>query len=61
MFIAVKSRIRHYGYSVQNTGKPLSWILGPNQQFGWYKYKRDAQQAADHHNISYVLRGDYNA
>lgn len=50
MFIVVKSRIRHYGYSIKNTGKSLSWIIGPDQTFGWYKYKRDAQRAADGHN-----------
>ena len=39
-------------YAIRNIGSPLSWIVGPNQTFGSYRYKRDAQKRADELNAS---------
>lgn len=53
-FIAVKSKIRHYGYSMKDKSGTVSWIVGPDHQAGWYKRKRDAQHAADVHNKAVI-------
>jgi hypothetical protein len=49
-FVVVKTHSRAYGYSLKNTGKPLSWITGPGQTFAWYKYKKDAISRANEFN-----------
>ena len=45
-FIAVKSTFRHYGYSVQDTKQNTEWFLGSRCTARWYKYKYDAEKAA---------------
>jgi hypothetical protein len=49
--IVAKSITRGYGYALQWVGanKP-SYIIGPNNTFSWYKYKRDAVKAAQVYN-----------
>jgi hypothetical protein len=55
-FVVVKTHSRAYGYSLKNTGKPLSWITGPGQTFAWYKYKWAAQARANDLNSSSTLK-----
>ena len=48
----IKSLKRSYGYSLQWVGaNPPSWIIGANLTFGWYRYKKDAEKAADRYNV----------
>lgn len=49
-YVAVKHWRDSRRYAIRNTGEPLSYILGPNQTFGSYRYKRDAQKRADELN-----------
>lgn len=51
-YVAVKHWRDSRRYAIRNTGEPLSYILGPNQTFGSYRYKRDAQKRADELNAS---------
>ena len=46
-FIAVKSRTRTYGYTVQDTTHRATSFIGPGCTAGWYRLKSDAQQRAD--------------
>lgn len=46
-YIVIKSLRKTSGYSLQNRGLPQSFIVGPNQTFRWYKFKRDALAAAN--------------
>ena len=46
-YIAVKSRTRTYGYTVQDTRRTTTYFLGPDCTAGWYRLKRDAQHRAD--------------
>jgi hypothetical protein len=50
MFIVVKSKTRKYGYSVKAPASVI-WATGPDNTFGWYRRKSDAQQRADAMNI----------
>ena len=61
----IKSITRKYGYSLQWAGEnPPSWIVGVNHTWAWYRYKRDAVEAATRHNkysrLAY-LRGEIEA
>ena len=47
----IKSLKRSYGYSLQWVGEnPPSWIMGINHTWAWYRYKRDAIEAAKRYN-----------
>jgi hypothetical protein len=48
-FTVVKSQTRNYGYAIQAPPN-ITWAKGPGNTFGWYRRKRDAQEAADAHN-----------
>ncbi len=49
MFVVVKSRLRHYGYSIK-APVGVTWATGPGNTFGWYKRKADAEKRADELN-----------
>ena len=44
-FVVVKSLTRKYGYSIQ-APPHITWVKGPQNTFGWYRLKSDAQQRA---------------
>lgn len=52
-YIADKSQIRKYGYTVRDVNRLTTYFTGPNCTGGWYKYKRDAQHTADVLNSAY--------
>lgn len=45
-FTVVKSLTRKYGYSIK-ASKDISWVIGPENTFGWYRLKSDAQKQVD--------------
>ena len=45
-FIVVKSLTRSYGYTIQ-APRHITWATGPQNTFGWYRLKADAQQRAN--------------
>jgi hypothetical protein len=45
MFTVIRSRTRRYGYAIQAPAG-VRWAIGPGRSFGWYRYKRDAEQRA---------------
>ena len=49
-WIVVKSTSRQYGYSIKDTSGKTTWAKNPGCSCGWYKYKKDAQHAADVQN-----------
>lgn len=49
----IKSLSRNYGYTLQwinNNNRP-SWVIGIQNTFTWYKYKRDAIKTAEYYNL----------
>jgi len=58
-YIATRSRTRKYGYTVQDVNGLTKYFVGPNCTGGWYKYKRDAEQAAERMNNSIQARFCY--
>ena len=50
-FQVVRSRTRHYGYSIQAPPQITS-VIGPGRTFGWFQRRCDAQQAADLQNAA---------
>lgn len=46
IFVVVKSLTRNYGYSIK-APKGISWAIGPENTFGWYRLKSDAQKQVD--------------
>jgi hypothetical protein len=48
-FIVVKSQTRKHGYAIKAPGR-VTWATGPQNTFGWYRYKSDAQKRADEFN-----------
>lgn len=45
-FLVVKSLSRNYGYSIK-APKNINWAEGPQNTFGWYRRKSDAQHRVD--------------
>ena len=43
-FAVVPSHTRRYGYSLQ-APPGVTWAIDPGRTVGWYRRKRDAQQA----------------
>jgi hypothetical protein len=48
-FVVVKSLTRRNGYSIQAPPN-ITWATRPQNTFGWYRYKSDAQKRADEFN-----------
>lgn len=49
--VVIKSIKRTYGYSLKWIGENRpSWVIGPQQTFMWFRYKRDAVEAAKRYN-----------
>lgn len=45
-FVVVKSLTRTYGYTIK--APPfITWARGPQNTFGWYRRKTDAQKRAE--------------
>ena len=48
-FVVVKSITRKYGYAIK-APRSITWVNGPQNTVGWYRYKSDAQKRADELN-----------
>ena len=48
-FVVVKSLTRKYGYAIQ-APRSITWAQGPQNTFGWYRRKSDAQERAEELN-----------
>lgn len=48
-FIVVRALTRRYGYAIQ-APLNITWAVGPQRTFGWYRRKSDAKQRADELN-----------
>ena len=44
-FIVVKSQTRKHGYAIKAPPR-VTWATGPQNTFGWYRRKSDAQERA---------------
>lgn len=44
-FVVVKSHTRKHGYAIQ-APRHVTWAIGPQHTFGWYRRKSDAQERA---------------
>lgn len=51
-YVATRSRIRTYGYTVQDITGRTTYFIGPGCTCGWYKYKRDAIARAEVFNAA---------